>query len=194
MKTGRIIILSGPSGAGKTTLHDLLLKSPAFKGRIIRSISATTRKPRGQERHGREYLFLTRRMFEHRIRTGQFLEWMQVFDHYYGTPMKNVRAALKKNKHVLLCIDVKGALLVKKKCPEALMIFVKAPSLKELRRRLEARKTDLKESVMLRLKTAREELKKVDQYDHVLVNDRLDLALVRLTGILQQELGGSHRR
>jgi guanylate kinase len=185
---GRIIILSGPSGAGKTTLHELLLKSPAFKGRIIRSISATTRSPRGKERHGRDYLFLTHKMFAHKIRTGQFLEWMKVFDNYYGTPMAQVRAAQAQGKHVLLCIDVKGALLVKKKAPDAIMIFIKTPTLRELKNRLSARSTDAQASIALRLKVAREELKKAGQYDHVLVNDKLDAALARLIGILRREL------
>jgi guanylate kinase len=185
---GRIIILSGPSGAGKTTLHDLLLKAPQFKGSIIRSISATTRAPRGQERHGREYLFLTRKMFEHKIRAGHFLEWMKVFDNYYGTPMKNVQDNRRKGKHVLLCIDVKGALVVKKKVPDAVMVFVKTPTLKELQRRLEGRGTDSVQSVALRLKTAREELKQESKYDHVVVNDDLQKAFKDLTSVLEKAL------
>lgn len=185
---GRIIILSGPSGAGKTTLHDLLLASPQFKGRVIRSISATTRKPRGRERHGQEYLFLTHRMFEHKIRAGHFLEWMKVFDNYYGTPMRQVRAALAKGKHVLLCIDVKGARLVKKKVPDAITIFVKTSSLQELRRRLEGRGTDDLRSVALRLKTAREELKEASAYGHIIINDRLEDARARLSAVLEKEL------
>jgi guanylate kinase len=188
MRTGRVIILSGPSGAGKTTLHDRLLKAPDFSGCLIRSISATTRKPRGQERHGREYLFLSKAMFEHKIRTGQFLEWMKVFDNYYGTPVKNVREALKKGKHVLLCIDVKGAAVVRKKIPDALMIFVKTPTLQELRRRLEGRGTDTRESVALRLKTAREELKEAKKYDHIVVNDDLEKAFICLKDVLHKAL------
>lgn len=188
MKKGRVIILSGPSGAGKTTLHDLLLKAPGFSGRLIRSISATTRKPRGRERHGREYLFLSQAMFAYKIRTGQFLEWMKVFDNYYGTPEKNVRDALKKGKHVLLCIDVKGAAEVKKKIPDACMIFVKTATVQDLRRRLEARGTDTPESVALRLKTAREELKEARKYDHVIVNDKLDDAFAELKSRLAKVL------
>ncbi len=187
--TARVIILSGPSGAGKTTLHDLLLKSSRFQGKIIRSISATTRLPRGKEKHGREYLFLTPKMFEHKIRTHQFLEWARVFDHYYGTPLKNVEAHLNKGQNVLLCIDVQGGELVKKRMKNALAIFVKTPSLKELETRLMARGTDTKEAVALRLKTARKELTEAKKYDHVIVNDDLKKAYARLEALLSQTLG-----
>jgi len=186
---GRIIILSGPSGAGKTTLHDLLLQAPAFKGRIIRSISATTRKPRGGERQGREYVFLSRKMFEYKIRAGHFLEWMKVFEQYYGTPLNKVRAAQASGKHVLLCIDVKGALAVKNKVPDALMVFIKTRTIEELRSRLKGRGTDSRESMALRLATAREELKLASQYDHIIVNDRLEDAFRQLGRMLAQELG-----
>lgn len=172
-KAPRVIILSGPSGVGKTTLHDLLLKDPAFSGRLIRSISATTRQPRGGETPGKDYEFLSPKMFEAMIRRGAFLEWAKVFDNYYGTPLKNVRAALKKGQSVLLCIDVQGGRQVKEKMAEAVSVFVRTPTIKELRRRLESRRTDSPESVALRLKTARQELKEARSYDHVLVNDDL---------------------
>jgi guanylate kinase len=183
-KQGRIIILSGPSGAGKTTLHDLLLKHPRFSRRIVRSISATTRAPRGQERHGREYLFLSQPVFTSRIKREHFLEWAKVFDNYYGTPRKNVQEVLKTGKSVLLCIDVQGGRLVKDKDPSAISIFVKTPSLEELKRRLKARGTDSKESMALRLKTAREELRQACYYDHVVINDSLDHAQQALEDIL----------
>jgi len=183
-----VIIFSGPSGAGKTTLHDKILKSAEFRGKIVRSISATTRKPRGQERHGRDYLFLTRKMFEHKIRSGQFIEWAKVFDNYYGTPMKNVRDILRRGKSVLLCIDVQGGRQVKKKIPEAVAVFIKTPTLDELRQRLEKRATDVKASVELRLKTAKKELSQARHYDYVVVNDRLDRAQGELSEILRQAI------
>ena len=181
---GRVIILSGPSGAGKTTLQDLLLKSPFFAGRIMRSISATTRQPRGTEQEGREYFFISRQKFEGMIRRGEFLEWARVFDQYYGTPMKRVDAVLKGGKSVLLCIDVQGGRQVKRIMPDAVAVFVKTPTLKELCRRLEARRTDAAQSIALRLGTARQELKEARFYDHVLVNDDLESTRKRLETFL----------
>jgi guanylate kinase len=188
-KAGRFIILSGPSGAGKTTLHDLLFQSPRFKGRVIRSISATTRKPRAGERQSQDYFFLSKKMFEHKIRSGQLLEWAKVFDNFYGTPLKNVRDKLRAGKIVLLCIDVQGARQVKKKVPDAFMIFVKTSSLDELRRRLMSRGTDTRAEVALRLKTAAKELKEAKRYDHVIINDDLGRARRELEDVIGSALG-----
>ncbi|NLE65202.1 MAG: guanylate kinase [Elusimicrobia bacterium] len=184
----RVVILSGPSGAGKTTLHDRLLSSPRWKGRVVRSVSATTRKPRGKERHGREYLFLSPRMFAYKARTGQFLEWARVFDHCYGTPMKAVRENLRQGRSVLLCIDVQGARAVRRRIPKALSIFVQTPTMKELERRLKGRGTDPAEAIRLRLKTAAKEMKEAPRYDQVIVNDDLDRAFRDLETVLEREL------
>ena len=135
----RIIIISGPSGCGKTTLHKALLVSPLLKGRVVKSISATTRNKRPGEKPGKDYLFLNRKTFEDRIKKGYFLEWEKVFDHYYGTPKKQALNLLKKGTNVLLCIDVKGARTVAREFPEALKVFIKAPSMKILAARLKAR-------------------------------------------------------
>jgi guanylate kinase len=188
-KPGRLIILSGPSGAGKTTLHDLLSQSARFKGRVIRSISATTRKPRAGERHGRDYFFMSQKMFAYKIRAGQLLEWAKVFDNYYGTPLKNVRDKLKAGKGVLLCIDVQGARQVKKKVPDAFSIFVKPPSLDHLRQRLKNRGTDTHRAVALRLKTAAQELKEAKRYDQVIINDDLGRARRELEDVIGSALG-----
>lgn len=188
MRQGRIVIISGPSGSGKTTLHQKLLASPVFKGRLIKSISATTRPRRSGERNGRDYLFLTRRMFRYRIRTGQFLEWQKVFDNYYGTPIKNVKKLLKNGKHVLLCIDVKGAKVVGRHCPEALKIFINPPSLSVLKDRLEKRGLDTPQSVALRLRIASREMREARHYDYRIVNRDLRKAGKDLEMILRKEL------
>ena len=185
----KIVIISGPSGCGKTTLHKALLASPLLKGKLVKSISATTRLKRPGERDGRDYLFLSTKMFEDRIEKGYFLEWEKVFDQYYGTPKKQALNLLKKGINVLLCIDVKGAKSVAHEFPQALKIFIKTPSLKVLESRLKARGSESKESLELRLKVARRELKEAKYYDHVVVNADLNKALGQLQQIVCQALG-----
>src|SRR3990167_10236337 len=152
MPKGKIIIISGPSGSGKTTLQKELLAGKKFRARLMKSISATTRPRRSGEKNGRDYLFLTRKQFLDKIRKGYFLEWQKVFDHYYGTPGNYVERLLKKDKNVLLCIDVKGAAVVRRACPEAVTVFIKAPSLSILKKRLKARGSESAEDLRLRLK------------------------------------------
>ena len=186
----RIVIISGPSGCGKTTLHKALLASPLFKGKLVKSISATTRPKRPGERSGRDYLFLNTKTFEDRIKKGYFLEWERVFDNYYGTPKTLALNLLKKGINVLLCIDVKGAKTVAQEFPQALKIFIKAPSMKVLEGRLKARGSETKESLELRLRIARQELKEAKHYDHVVINADLNKALEALQQIVCQELRG----
>ncbi len=186
---GRIVLISGPSGSGKTTLHKRLLESPVLKGQLVKSISATTRGKRPGEKNGRDYLFLTPKMFGYKVRRGQFLEWQKVFGNSYGTPKRQVRALLKKGVHVLLCIDVKGARVVWGQFPQALRIFIKTPSMKVLRERLTRRASENHETLGLRLKVARRELKEARHYDHVVVNGRLDHAARDLERIVSRELG-----
>ena len=187
----RFVIISGPSGCGKTTLHKALLVNPLLKERLVKSISATTRKRRPGERAGKDYLFLETKTFEDRIKKGYFLEWERVFDHYYGTPKKQALNLLKKGINVLLCIDVKGAKRVVQEFPQALKIFIKAPSIKVLEDRLKARGSESKESLATRLKVAKEELKEAKNYDHVIINADLNKALNDLqeivcTGLLKK--------
>jgi guanylate kinase len=185
----RVVIISGPSGCGKTTLHKALLANPRMKGKLVKSISATTRPKRPGERAGRDYLFLSIKMFEERIKKGYFLEWEKVFDHYYGTPKKHALDLLKKGINVLLCIDVKGAKTVRQGFPQALKIFIKAPSLKILEARLKARGSESRASLGLRLKVARKELKEARFYDHVVINADLNKALRTLQQIVCKDLG-----
>ena len=185
----RVVIISGPSGCGKTTLHKALLASPLLKDKLVKSISATTRLKRPGEREGRDYLFISAKMFEERIKKGYFLEWEKVFDHYYGTPKKQALDLLKKGINVLLCIDVKGAKTVAREFPRALKIFIKAPSMKVLEARLKARGSESRESLEVRLKVARRELKEAKYYDHVVINADLNKALGELQQIVCQDLG-----
>ena len=180
MTPGRIIIISGPSGSGKTTLHKKLLASRGLKGLVVKSISATTRPRRKGEISGRDYLFLGKKDFLEKQKTGYFLESQKVFDYYYGTPAKNVEDLLKKGKYVLLCIDVKGARVVWRKYPDAVKIFVKVPTMRILRERLRKRGTENFKDLSVRLKTARQELRQAKQYDCVLVNDDLRKTCARL--------------
>jgi len=170
-------------------LHKALLASPMLRGKLVKSISATTRSKRPGERPGKDYLFLSTKVFEGRIKKGYFLEWERVFDHYYGTPKKEALHLLKKGVNVLLCIDVKGAKTVAQEFPQALKIFIKAPSLKILESRLRSRGSESRESLGLRLKVARRELKEAKYYDHVVINADLNIALGKLQQIVCHELG-----
>lgn len=187
----KFVIISGPSGCGKTTLHKALLASSFLKGKLVKSISATTRNKRPGERQGKDYLFLSKKMFEERIEKDYFLEWERVFDNYYGTPKKQALNLLKKGVNVLLCIDVKGAKTVRQEFPKALKIFIKAPSMKILESRLKARGSESRESLEMRLKVARRELKEAKYYDHVIINADLNKALEALQQIISQELPGA---
>lgn len=188
MRKGKIIILSGPSGSGKTTLYQKLMASPRLKSKLAKSISVTTRPKRKGEKHGRDYLFVNLRMFKYKSRAGHFLESEMVFDNYYGTPRKNVRDLLRKGKNVLLCIDVKGASTVRRKFPKAITVFIKAPSMATLEKRLKKRGSEQKKTVMLRLKTAKKELKEAKKYKYVIINDSLRKAYAQLESVIQSEI------
>jgi guanylate kinase len=178
----RIVIISGPSGCGKTTLHKALLESPLLKNKLVKSISATTRLKRPGERDGRDYLFLSTKTFEERIKKGYFLEWEKVFGHYYGTPKKQALNLLKKGINVLLCIDVNGAKTVAREFPRALKIFIKAPSMRILEARLKRRGSESRGSLKVRLKIAHRELKEAKFYDEVVINADFN----KTVGSLQQ--------
>ena len=185
MKKGKIFILSGPSGSGKTTLYKKLLAET--KG-LVKSISMTTRQPREGEKNGRDYIFVSKKMFDYKKSAGHFLESMKVFDNYYGTPAKNVRDLIKAGKNVLLCIDVKGAKVVCRKFPPAITIFIKTPTYAILKKRLMSRGSEDPETLHLRLKVAKEELKEAKFYKYTVVNDRIDHAFSQLKQIVHGEL------
>jgi len=179
---GRLIVISGASGSGKSTLVDRLLERPGLPFR--RSISATTRPPRPGERSGVDYLFVARGPFEADRDRGDFLETAEVHGHLYGTPAGPVRAALAEGISPILVIDVQGAMLVRDRMPEALLVFIEAPSPEVLEARLRARRTDDEATIRRRLDNARRENALADRYDHRLVNDDFDRAVDDLAAIL----------
>jgi guanylate kinase len=185
---GKIFILSGPSGAGKTTLYQKLIQSPCFKDRLEKVVSSTTRKPRPGEIHGKDYYFLSLAMFRYKKRAGHFLETQKVFDNYYGTPIKLVREILRRSRHVLLCIDVRGARVVKKKFPEAVGIFVNAPSLRILKQRLHQRGSENETVLQLRMDTAAKEILEADRYEHVFVNDDLEKCYAEIEKLILKKI------
>jgi len=191
MEKGKIVIISGPSGSGKTTLHENLLESRKLKSGLTKSISVTTRPKREGEKNGRDYIFVSPKMFLYKRRKGHFLESEKVFGNYYGTPNKNVRDLLRAGKNVLLCIDVKGAKTVRRKFPEAITIFIKTPSMAVLASRLRNRGSEKKNAVKERMETARKELREARKYQHVIVNDNLKESCNRLEAIIGAELNCS---
>jgi len=190
MRKGEIFIISGPSGAGKTTLHKKLLADKKFGKRLVKSVSATTRVRRPGEKDGRDYFFLTKKQFLYKKRAGHFLEWKKVFDNYYATPHTKVKEILRSGKNVLLCIDVQGAKTVIRKYPEAVTIFILPPSWHALKDRLLGRASETKASLKLRLDISRREMREVKSYKYVVVNDQLTKGIKSLKSIFQKELGG----
>lgn len=177
------IIVSSPSGAGKTTIVDAVLKRDKSVSRVI---TATTRAPRKGEKDGVDYHFWTIKQFEQAIKKGQMLEWAQVHTHYYGIPKKSVDTLLKKGVCPILVIDVQGARTVKKEYPEAATVFIVPPSLKELKNRILGRNDDTQD-IEIRLETAKKEMQELDRYDYALLNDDLKKAVNDMAGIVAAE-------
>lgn len=191
MLRGLLIIISGPSGVGKGTIIQELLRSMP---ELVFSISATTRPPRENEKDGVHYFFISRIEFEKRIRDNEFLEWAKVHDDYYGTPRKAVETSLNQGKTFLLDVDVQGSLLVKRTFPDGVFIFVVPPTFSELRRRLLKRHTEKKFEIDRRLKDAEEELRHLKEYDYLVTNDVLNDAVLDVRSIIQAERCKQPRR
>ena len=173
---GKLIIFSAPSGSGKTTIVKHLLKYPELN--LEFSISATTREPRGEEKHGEHYYFLTLKDFKQHIKNGDFVEWEEVYrDNFYGTLKTEVERIWKMGKNVIFDIDVAGGLRIKRKFPdEALSIFVKPPSIDELKIRLKKRKTESEDKINMRVAKASAELATAPLFDVIIKNYDLDIA------------------
>jgi guanylate kinase len=170
---GRLIVVSGPSGAGKSTLIRASLEAVP---ELAYSVSATTRGPRPGEVDGRDYIFLSRREFERWIQEGRFLEWAEYSGNLYGTPEQKVEEFLDEGKSVILELELQGARQVQVKRPDAIMVFVRAPSLEETRRRLTGRATESEEALESRLATAVGEVAARDEFDHEVINENRERA------------------
>lgn len=182
----RIFVISAPSGSGKTTLCNKLLKDgPALEN----SISMTTRPPRPGEKDGVDYRFVSEKYFRASIKKDAFLEYEENFGNFYGTPKDFVEENLRKGRSVLLSIDVKGAMKVKKQFPaESVLIFIMPPSIAVLEKRLRSRKSEDDDAISRRLSLAREEMAYKYKYDYIIVNDRLDAAYEKLKEVVVSEL------
>ena len=184
-RKGLLLVISGPAGVGKGTINLSLISRNSD---IRMSVSATTRQPRPGEIDGVHYFFKTEEEFRKMIESGAFLEYMRVFNtHYYGTPKSFVEQELAEGRSVILEIDVQGAMRVKAAYPDAVLIFIAPPSMSELKSRLIHRGTESSEAIDRRFETAYQEMKYIDQYDYVVVNDILDLAIARTEDIIVAE-------
>jgi guanylate kinase len=184
MEEGRLFVISAPSGAGKSTLIDRI--KPQFP-QLVYSISCTTRAPRGNERDGVHYYFLTRDQFEEMIGSDGFLEFKEVHGNLYGTPRRQVNEVLTGGGSMILDIDVMGAFEVFKKISNAVGIFINAPSLAALEGRLRSRSTDSEESIRTRMKNAIREIQVGSAFQYQIINDDLEKAVQDLAGIIRKE-------
>lgn len=184
LKKGKLFILSAPAGTGKTTLARMA--SSEFSC-VVESVSYTTRAPRGSEVEGRDYFFVSKETFHKLKEEGEFLEDAEVFGNCYGTSKKFVQEHLNQGHHVLLVIDVQGAMKLKNMNIHGVFIFIKPPSLLALKQRLMARNADSQESIELRLSQAEKELEFEKYYDYQIINDNLSSAFDVLQSILIAE-------
>ena len=182
---GILIVLSGFSGSGKGTIMKELMKK--YSEQYALSISATTRSPRPGETDGVEYFFKTKEQFEKMIADDELIEYAKYVDNYYGTPKAYVEEQLAAGKDVILEIEIQGAMKIKEKIPEALLVFVTPPTVQELERRLTGRGTETAQVIADRLARAGEEAKGMDQYDYILVNDTVEECVDHLHQIIVSE-------
>ncbi len=190
IKRGLLFVVSGPSGVGKdTVLHCLLQK----RSDCVLSVSATTRTPRSGEQDGVDYHFLSHEQFQSHINHGEMLEWAEYAGNFYGTPSHWVETHRAAGKHVILEIEVQGALQIKQKCPDGVFVFIMPPSMDTLRQRLLDRNTESLEVVEKRLHTAETEMQLAQQYDYILVNHTVDQCCEQLSAVVSAASGNSQQ-
>lgn len=182
MNKGHLIILSGPSGVGKGTIKDELMKIDELN--LHFSVSCTTRKPRVGEIDGVHYYFVSHEQFDAMIENNEFLEYAKFVENSYGTPLKKVEEQLEKGVNILLEIEMKGALQVIEKCPDAISIFILPPSIEELEKRLRGRQTESEEVILKRLNQAHEDLEMKKYYQYHVVNDTVEKAVNDIKNII----------
>ena len=191
MITGNLFVISGPSGTGKSTIVHNILTS---RNDTTFSVSATTRGPRKNEINGVDYFFITQEQFDSMIVNKEFLEHATYVSNSYGTPRKPVVDNLNCGKNVILDIEVQGASQIKENYPQAIFIYITPPSMEQLETRLRARATDSEEKILNRLNQVKNELKYLDIYDYIVINDKLDVAIKEVSAIIEsQNLNNSIR-
>jgi guanylate kinase len=185
LQPGLLLVLSAPSGAGKTTLaHRLIRELPG----ALFSVSITTRRPRGKEQDGVDYHFVDVATFQEKIERGEFVEWAEVHGHFYGSPQSVVEEARARRGVAIFDIDVQGGQAIKRKHPDAVLVFVLPPSMEELERRLRDRKTDADETIRRRMLAARSEIERgIASYDYIIVNDDIERAFQELRSVVVAE-------
>lgn len=184
MAEGFLLVVSGPSGSGKGTVCKELLENI---DELVFSVSATTRSPRPGEIHGENYFFLDKDEFATKIENNEFLEYANVHTNYYGTPKDFVIEKVKSGKIVLLEIDVQGAMQVMERFENVVSVFLLPPNLEELEHRLRNRNTESNEDISIRLANAKEEIDLVEKYDYYVINDKIELAVDRISSIIKSE-------
>jgi len=183
-RKGLLLVVSGPSGAGKGTICKALLNK---NDQIKLSVSATTRKPRTGEVDGVNYFFIEKEKFTQMIENGEFLEYAQIYDNFYGTPKAAIMECLEKGQDVILEIEMQGASQIKEVCPDGVFIFVLPPSLEELKNRIVGRGTETAEEIEKRFSCAFDEINKIVDYDYFIVNDDVEKSVKQVEGIILSE-------
>lgn len=181
-RKGLLIVVSGFAGSGKGTLMKRLVED--YEGYAL-SVSMTTRAPRPGEVHGREYFFVSKEEFEQKIETGGLIEYASYVENYYGTPRDYVEEQMAAGRDVVLEIEIQGALKVKKRFPDAVLIFVLPPSVEELYRRLKNRGTETEDVIRKRMNRAREEAGVIGEYDYIVINDEIDESVRMLHDLIE---------